>query len=1351
MKLKPRPLFAGARIATLGLVAFGTLVPAAAAEFGTSDVFKANNTLDLTTSGSWIGGTVPGYSDVAVWDSTVVGANVVTLADYAGWSGLRITNPGGPVTINGAGQLLELSAGNSSGIGIDLSAATQNLTINAPITLGSGGGLQEWNIGPGRIAAVGHVNGWNQNLTKTGAGTLRLAGTMQIYTLFVSQGRVETTATGLLNVSDGVSLGDLGGPGASGPTLALGRSQTIPSLTVQPNTSGATLELASVTTGTVSLGLTVLMSPLTISRPATASSPVTLAITSPFVGGTEPGTDALRFAALNPTVPTNWMSNSRNDFTGNVRIASGRWNFQAVAPTANLIIPDSSLLTIDLAAQVFWASFQTNETLDGLAGRGTMNVGVSGVSLTLNANNPANDGARVFAGLMPGGGLASLRLGGTGTQEFAGSGISFAGATYLDDGRLKLNATTNWASNVTIGGGAAPVLELHAAQDVSWNFNRSISGGSPNARIEKTGPGTVNLMGNVSQFVGDPTGALTVAGGRLRLNSLAPDLAVRVAGGAVFGGSGIVGEVTVGSGGQIEGGNAGLGGLEVASLEFQGAGSLRCTPTGGPVPVTVLGTLLAGGGPGSIMVKPESLPLETGIYPVLQYGDFAGSLGHFALAGPSRTLALQQTDNVIELAVDYSTQAVWVGNSAIWSANSLPVKNWITSTGGDATDFMYADDVVFDDSATGTSVQVSQTPVAPARITFYNDAKDYALGGTQDITSGSLIKDGAGKVVITGSFSFAGGATLNAGTVEVSSETGLGTGTRTFNGGTLAYSSGTLAEWTRATMVNAAGGTLDIGPGSGITHRGTLSGAGVLTKTGAGTLTLPYTTGINSAQLEVNAGVLKLDYGNGSVTYSGTISGGPNGVLQLVGTGATPTLGLKLTGNNTFTGETQIFGRRVFLDSATGNAIGGDIVIKNGNWPYHGLTINRNEQIADTAVLRFDDIATAYDFRLNGKTETLAGIETSGGGLTSAPNCIIENAGIDGSANDANGMAIGRLIVAGEGTHFFHGLLRDQNNPSGTNRLGFTQSGTGTQVLIGTGITYTSTTAVNSGKLVLRDATAFASASVTLAGGSLELEATSGNWTFGQPIGGGAGDLVKSGAGTVTLTTAATHTGKTIVNGGVLALGGGGSLGSTIGVELNGGSFSVSALPSGYQVSALLGTGSVTGSVTVSSRLAIGNSAGTMAFQHLTLGLGATAEFEVTGGGTAADLANVSGQLNLNGASLSLIQLGTFTPDQKYTLFAYTFGNLLGTFSGLADQAEFTAAGGRWRIAYQDPAAGLNGGTGNRFVTVTAIPEPATAAMLALALAAMLRRRARCGRHPATSSLDGLATPSATPTRCPFS
>jgi len=41
-----------------------------------------------------------------------------------------------------------------------------------------------------------------------------------------------------------------------------------------------------------------------------------------------------------------------------------------------------------------------------------------------------------------------------------------------------------------------------------------------------------------------------------------------------------------------------------------------------------------------------------------------------------------------------------------------------------------------------------------------------------------------------------------------------------------------------------------------------------------------------------------------------------------------------------------------------------------------------------------------------------------------------------------------------------------------------------------------------------------------------------------------------------------------------------------------------------------------------------------------------------------------------------VLQLGTFTPNQKYTLFAFTVGNLLGTFEELPDGVEFIAAGG---------------------------------------------------------------------------
>jgi len=74
--------------------------------------------------------------------------------------------------------------------------------------------------------------------------------------------------------------------------------------------------------------------------------------------------------------------------------------------------------------------------------------------------------------------------------------------------------------------------------------------------------------------------------------------------------------------------------------------------------------------------------------------------------------------------------------------------------------------------------------------------------------------------------------------------------------------------------------------------------------------------------------------------------------------------------------------------------------------------------------------------------------------------------------------------------------------------------------------------------------------------------------------------------------------------------------------------------------------------------------------------------------------------------ALDLVLLGTYTVGNKFTVMAYN-GALTGTFSGLADEGEFTAAGGLWKIDYNDGSAGNNGGTGSKFVTITAVPEPA--------------------------------------------
>jgi autotransporter-associated beta strand protein len=238
--------------------------------------------------------------------------------------------------------------------------------------------------------------------------------------------------------------------------------------------------------------------------------------------------------------------------------------------------------------------------------------------------------------------------------------------------------------------------------------------------------------------------------------------------------------------------------------------------------------------------------------------------------------------------------------------------------------------------------------------------------------------------------------------------------------------------------------------------------------------------------------------------------------------------------------------------------------------------------------------------------------------------------------------------------------------------------------------------------------------------------------------GGGALSLTKSGSGTLTLSGTNTYAGTTLISGGTLTLDATGTINNTSEVSLGTvGTFDVTAKGlSGYTVGTLKGSGNVTGALTVSTQLAIGNSLGTSNFSSdLTLGGGSTFVHELTSsaipGLNSADLGDIAGALTITaGSILDLVQLGSYTAGNKFTLFAYD-GLLTGTFKDtssnvLSDGATFTDAGGIWTIDYNDTTPGANGGASasNTFVTITAVPEPNVAALLGgLGVFALLRRR----------------------------
>ena len=141
---------------------------------------KADNTDNLNLGSSWVGGVAPGPADVIRWDSTVTGANTVSLGTPNLLIGtVQIANPGGLVTINGFGTL-QLGANGVPGVGIDMSSATADLTINANVALEDSPPTDIWTVAAGRTLTVAGSVSENgpalKTLTIAGAGTTDITG-----------------------------------------------------------------------------------------------------------------------------------------------------------------------------------------------------------------------------------------------------------------------------------------------------------------------------------------------------------------------------------------------------------------------------------------------------------------------------------------------------------------------------------------------------------------------------------------------------------------------------------------------------------------------------------------------------------------------------------------------------------------------------------------------------------------------------------------------------------------------------------------------------------------------------------------------------------------------------------------------------------------------------------------------------------------------------------------------------------------------------------------------------------------------------------------------------------------------
>ncbi len=221
-----------------------------------------------------------------------------------------------------------------------------------------------------------------------------------------------------------------------------------------------------------------------------------------------------------------------------------------------------------------------------------------------------------------------------------------------------------------------------------------------------------------------------------------------------------------------------------------------------------------------------------------------------------------------------------------WSIATLTApKNWVlTSDLVTTADFANGDDVVIDDSATGTTVAINGADVSPFTLAINNPTKNFTFTGTHGIAGATgMQKTGAGGVIFSNPNPFQGNTTITEGTITLDHELALANSvvSTTFPNGNLVF--GTVTQAT----VGGLGGDDDIAlknaseqavaltlgkNGVTSTHAGELSGTGSLVKVGTGTQVLNFAN-LFSGGTTLNAGNLRMGtvdaLGIGNVVQAG--------------------------------------------------------------------------------------------------------------------------------------------------------------------------------------------------------------------------------------------------------------------------------------------------------------------------------------------------------------------------------------------------------------------------------------------------------------------------------------------------
>ncbi len=493
-----------------------------------------------------------------------------------------------------------------------------------------------------------------------------------------------------------------------------------------------------------------------------------------------------------------------------------------------------------------------------------------------------------------------------------------------------------------------------------------------------------------------------------------------------------------------------------------------------------------------------------------------------------------------------------------------------------------------------------------------NATLELNTGGTFDNAisgSGQVVKSGDDVLTLSGANSYSGGTLISDGTLVASNVEALGTGDVTDD----------------ATLELNTGGTFD----------NAIGGSGNVVKSGADTLTLSgsnsYTGGTTiSGGTLVASNVEAL--GTGDVTNNATLELNTGGdfINNIGGTGRVEKSGddtLTLSGSNTYTGGTLINGGTLVASNV--EALGTGDVTDNAT-----LALNTGGTF-DNAISGSGQVVKSGD-----ETLTLSGTNSYTGGTTISGGTLVAT----------NVEALGSGDVTDDATLELNTGGTFDNAISGSGKV--EKSGDKTLTLSGAN-SYTGGTLISGGTLVASNVEALGTGDVT-DNATLELN-TGGDFTNNI---GGTGRVEKSGDGTLTLSGSNTYTGGTLISGGTLVASnvealGSGDIDNYASLQLNAsGQFVTANLTTHDNATTAIGAGSALRANTLTQE------ANSTLAVHLT--------DSNSGAIVTADRANLGGTLDITG-------IGNVTKSWTRDAYSYT---LIDTDSAIdSDFAQFTVAG----------------------------------------------------------------------------